>query len=298
MLKYRNINRILLYGISVTFIAWISYRLLLITGYFLPFVTFQVEIVSFIPIFIGVTLTFVLSEIIGRIYLPYQQTRLEVETQFFAERVKLQILIGLERDEEEKKVLEQELLNLKQAHASFLTNNLLKDDEVLVTDWREVMLITRVRLVSEEQRLLFSNKLNLEFAIFMAFVGVALPMYYIFFVSELRANEGLEAFFTTYGPILSVVIVFEIVALFFLRLYGQTERKIERNKSDLTNIELRLTAGLMLYEEKNKEKFAILADNISKEDSKFVLGKNESSGGVGTNRILEALLKITPKGGG
>ncbi len=292
MFKYRNINRILLYGLSVTFIAWVSYRLLLITGYFLPFVTFQVEIVSFIPIFIGVTLTFVLSEIIGRIYLPYQQTRLEAETQFFAEQVKLKILIGLEKDEEEKKAFEQQLLNLEQARASFLTNNLLKDGKVLVTDWREVMLITRDRLVGEGQHLLLSNKLNLEFAIFMAFVGVALPLYYIFFVSELRANEGLETFFTTYGPILSVVFVFEIVALFFLRLYGQTERKIEKNKNELTNIELRLTAGLMLCDKENKANLTSLADDLAKEERNFVLGKNESSAILDTDKLLELLSKI------
>ncbi len=292
MLKYRDIVRILLHGLSVAFIAWVSYRLLLITGYLLPFVSFQVEVVSFIPIFIGVILTFTVSDIIGRIYFPYQRTRLEVEAQFFAEQVKLRVQIALTKDEEEKKALEQQSLDLQKEHVSFLTSDLLKDGDVIVSDWREVLIVARQRLVNEEQRLLISNKLNLEFAIFMAFVGVALPLYYIFFVSELRANEGLETFFTTYGPILSVVFVFEIVALFFLRLYGQTERKIEKNKNELTNIELRLTAGLMLCDKENKANLTSLADDLAKEERNFVLGKNESSAILDTDKLLELLSKI------
>ncbi len=292
MLKYRDIVRTLFYGVIVAFVAWISYRLLLITGYLLPFESFQVEIVSFIPIFIGVILTFTVSDIIGRIYLPYQRTRLEVEAHFFVERGKLRVSIAMERDEEEKKALEQQLLDLQKEHVSFLTSDLLKDGEVIVSDWREVLIVARQRLVSEEQRLLISNKLNFDFAILMAFAGVVLPMYYIFFASGVRENEGLGAFFNAYGPILSVVIIFEIVALFFLRLYGQTEHRLERNKSDLNNIELRLTAGLMLYDEKNKDKFAELANTLAKEQSNFFLGKNESSGGIDPSKLLE-IIKAT-----
>ncbi len=118
---------------------------------------------------------------------------------------------------------------------------------------------------------------------------------------SLDSKDGLKEgysfvdFLIKYWSRVGIVITIGVFAGFFLRLYALTERVIERNKSDLTNIELRLTAGLMLYEKVNKDNFAILADNISKEDSKFVLGKNESSGGVGTNKITELLSKLTPK---
>ena len=221
-------------------------------------------------------------------------------SRFSDEENKIRRQIEEEKNEEKKQELEQQALELRQEYESLMSENLRRKDGTFVEDWREALLVARKRLQDEEQRLLARNVANLRNGIIMAFLGILLPalyLYYALFGNVVQGSNSIVGL-TAYLPVFSVVLISEIVAIFFLNLYASNERRLERNKSDLTNIELRLTAGLMLYDKTNKDNFAILADNLSKEDSKFVLGKNESSGGDGTNKLLETLLKITPTGGG
>lgn len=221
-------------------------------------------------------------------------------SRFSDEENKIRRQIEEEKNEEKKQELEQQALELRQEYESLMSENLRRKDGTFVEDWREALLVARKRLQDEEQRLLARNVANLRNGIIMAFLGILLPALYLYYALFGNVVQGSNSIIglTAYLPVFSVVLISEIVAIFFLNLYASNERRLERNKSDLTNIELRLTAGLMLYEKVNKDNFAILADNLSKEDSKFVLGKNESSGGGGTNKLLETLLKLTPTGGG
>ncbi len=229
-----------------------------------------------------------------------ERERQNTMSRFSDEENKIRRQIEEEKNEEKKQELEQQALELRQEYESLMSENLRRKDGTFVKDWREALLVARKRLQDEEQRLLARNVANLRNGIIMAFLGILLPalyLYYALFGNVVQGSNSIVGL-TAYLPVFSVVLISEIVAIFFLNLYASNERRLERNKSDLTNIELRLTAGLMLYEKANKDNFAILADNLSKEDSKFVLGKNESSGGDGTNKLLETLLKITPTGGG
>ena len=229
-----------------------------------------------------------------------EKERQNTMSRFSDEENKIRRQIEEEKNEEKKQELEQQALELRQEYESLMSENLRRKDGTFVEDWREALLVARKRLQDEEQRLLARNVANLRNGIIMAFLGILLPalyLYYALFGNVVQGSNSIVGL-TAYLPVFSVVLISEIVAIFFLNLYASNERRLERNKSDLTNIELRLTAGLMLYEKANKDNFAILADNLSKEDSKFVLGKNESSGGDGTNKLLETLLKITPTGGG
>ncbi len=177
-------------------------------------------------------------------------------------------------------------------------------EEEISSHWIKTFVASRKRLLDEEDRLQVRNTKNLQTGIVLAFVGATFPFMYLCYMLYVAISpiggEGNNFVlpFSTYLPIISIVLIFEVIAFFFLNLYASNERKIERNKSDLTNVELRLAAGLMLYDDRNKRNFAILADNISKEDSKFILGKNESAGGISANKLLETLLKLTPTGGG
>ncbi len=200
-----------------------------------------------------------------------------------------------EKNEEKKQELEQQALELRQEYESRMSENLRRKDGTFVEDWREVLLVARKRLSDEEQRLLIGNAINRRMGVLMAFAGVFLPAYYIFSGKEVVASVGFGAFFSTYWPFFTIVIIFEIVAIFYLRLYTQTLRRIEKNKNELTNVELRLTAGLMLCDEKDSVKLKLLADELSKEERNFVLDKNESSAILDTDKIIEIVSKFTPK---
>ncbi len=202
-----------------------------------------------------------------------------------------------EKDEEKKQELEQQALGLRQEYESLMSENLRRNDGTFVTDWREVLLVSRKRLSDEEQRLLARNLANLRNGILMALAGIVLPVYYIFVFNEVDPTISVGKFFATYWPIFTIAAIIEIIAIFFLSLYSSNERRLERNKNDLTNIELRLTAGLMLYDKKNGAKFAVLSDTLSKEESNVVLGKNESAGGISTDKVMGLLSKLILKGG-
>ncbi|MGU9962733.1 MAG: hypothetical protein ACNYPD_01360 [Candidatus Halichondribacter symbioticus] len=234
------------------------------------------------------------------------------------------VKIKAEEDKQKKKALEEQKQRLLQDYQSKISSNLQKADGSFVTEWREVLLVTRNRLLDEEKNLRARNYVNIRVGVIIAFLGFycllifVVGSVYVFISSAsdvtnsalilpnsvlslpnstLRLPNNVWEFLMLYGPTLSAIAIIEVLAIFFLNLYASNERRLERNKSDLTNIELRLTSGLMLYEKVNKDKFAILADNISKEDSNFILGKNETSGGSGTNKILETVLKTATKAG-
>ncbi len=290
-MKYKDFMLMVITSVFLTFIAWGGYRLLLLAiGSPVPFQTWQSEMAAFLPVVIVFSGLFMLGfAVTNKESIGYVLNRFKVEeAQFRLEIVK-------ESNIERKEWLEQKALEFSQESELLFNRGLLRKDGTFVKDWREVLLVTRKRLVYEEQRLLEDNKENLIGAMWMASLGAGLPAYYIFFVSPAGISGGFGTFFAAYWPIFSVVIIFEIVAIFYLRLYSLVERKIERNKNEITNIELRLTAGLMLFEKTNKDKFAELADTLSKEERNFILGKNESSAVLDTDKLIEIASKFTPK---
>ncbi len=225
-----------------------------------------------------------------------ERAKQKAESKFNEEQEQIVDQILTEKDNEKKQDLEQQALALRQEYESLMSENLRKTDGTFVADWREVLLVGRKRLADEEQRLLARNRVNLRNGILMAFIGVALPASYIFWGNKTGEADGIWTFIINYLPALSVVLILEIVAIFFLRLYALTEHRIERNKNEITNIELRLTAGLMLPSATGQADFESLSNHLAKEERNFVLGKNESSAGIGVDRVAEILSKVI-KGG-
>ncbi len=218
----------------------------------------------------------------------------ELASQFSAEQAEILRKIVRAKDDELRTELRRKAFAIRQEYESLLGESLRDKDGNPFTDWREYLLAAHKRLTKEEQRLQARNRSNLRIGIGMAFLGVILLasyLYYLLFLGGSGTGNDFWTFLINYLPSFSIIIILGTLAVFFLRLYSSNERRLERNKSVLTNIELRLTAGLMLYDEKDKANFAILADNISKEDSNFVLGKNESSAGISTERLIEIITK-------
>ncbi len=147
------------------------------------------------------------------------------------------------------------------------------------TEWGKTLIESGRRLLEEEYRLRKRNRINLLSGIFAAIIGVIILISVatipnIFNFSEAPKVNGIPVYYFSSVPI---AIISEIVAIFFLRLFASTEQSIERNKNEMTNIELRLTACQLLESKTGKDKFDSLADTLSKEERNFVLKKNESS---------------------
>ena len=182
-------------------------------------------------------------------------------------------------NKKEKKKLKQALKTLRLEHESRMSGNLQKKDGKFTTDWCEVLLAARKRLLDEEQRLQVRNVVNLVTGIVSVLVGAGFFGSFLYLNHDDRVRDYLTFidFLVLFGTRIGIIITIGVFAGFFLRLYSLTERAIANNKNEITNIELRLTSGLMLSEKANTDKFAMLADTLSKEERNFILGKNESS---------------------
>ncbi len=247
--------------------------------------------------FLSITsMAFVIGFVPVGIISPSEKTKKDMASQLMAEQGNLRLQIVAEHDEDKRNVLVEQLKDLRYRQEALLNENLRREDGSFVTDWREPLLVARKRLIDEDGRLLVRNRANLLIGIIMALSGVVMPAYYILSSNGFGGFNGFSAFFTVYWPYFTIVATIEFIAIFFLSLYSSNERRLERNKSDLTNIELRLASGLMLYDEKNTRNFAILAKIIAQEERNVVLGKNESSSGISTDKLMGILSKIIGTG--
>ena len=178
---------------------------------------------------------------------------------------------------EERADLIQEYNKLKRERNLLISQGSQVLERVVSMDWGITLVESRKRLLKEEERLEARNVANLSYGVSAACVGI------LFFVAVggFSYSEGslqevsFEEFPFYYLLTLPIVIISELLAIFFLRLFAQTEKSIERNKNEMTNIELRLTAIQLPHS--NKDRFDSLADTLSKEERNFVLKKNETS---------------------
>ncbi len=213
------------------------------------------------------------------------------------------LLNKIEAKPNEKEEIKQELTILRLEHESRMSDNLQKESGKFTADWSEVLLAARKRLLDEEQRLQVRNIINLATGMISVSVGAVLLGVFLVYNHDDKVRDYLTFidFLILFGTRISIIIIIGIFAGFFLRLYSLTERAIANNKNEITNIELRLTSGLMLSEEKNKGKFAMLADTLSKEERNFVLKKNETSATadidkVDIDRAVEIAIKAMKAG--
>ncbi len=199
-----------------------------------------------------------------------EKIKQEITSGISVEKGKLRRQIEVETDYEVRKELRQE-------YESLLIENLQTKEGEVVKDWREVLLSSRRRLLNEEERLLARNRANLRIGIVSVLSGITLLIIFLFMNNEARANSNFIDFLTIYWARIGIVITIGVFAGFFLRLYSLTERAIANNKNEITNIELRLTSGLLLHKKTSAKKFDSLADDLAKEERNFVLKKNETS---------------------
>ena len=200
-------------------------------------------------------------------------------------------------DRGEEQELSDKLTDLKLARAALIIESPQGWKQDISTKWGITLVASYDRLLDEGYRLRKRNRINLVLGIIVAFIGASffIGAGVISYYDETLKDLSFSNFPFYYLLCIPITVISEVLAIFFLRLYAQTEKSIERNKNEITNIELRLTASQLL---EDKEKFAELADTLSKEERNFVLGKNESTGGISANKLLETLLKLTPTGGG
>ena len=117
-----------------------------------------------------------------------------------------------------------------------------------IDDWKEALIESRSRLVEETERLSSRSVLNLTIGILIALVGVLILIFALFVFAPNETPTEFYEFSSIYFSRFLLIISVQVLAAFFLRMYVTMERDIKANKNEITNIELRYTAGLLASE--------------------------------------------------
>ncbi len=194
----------------------------------------------------------------------------------------------VKKDSNKTFVVSDTIINTYNHSTSIKGKNIIEVSE----DWRDVLWGAHKRLRNEEKNMQSRNVNNLITGVGSALLGFSWLLILIFLFNDAEYGDGVLDFLANYWARFSIVLILGLCATFFFRLYTQTIRRIDKNRNEITNIELRLVSGLMLYDKTNSANFSALAKIIAQEERNFVLGKNESSGGIDPSKLLE-IIKAT-----
>lgn len=216
---------------------------------------------------------------------------LELENDYVREEIsKIRRKLEREKNEETATLLRDKELELQEKLSASYKDNLCDREGNISTDWREALLMSRRRLFEESRRLAARSSSNLTTGIIISSLVVLFLITLIFVVKPNITREEPYSFWVFYGPRFTLVVVLQLLAGFFLRLFVRNERDIQKNKNEITNLELRLAAGMMVGS--NKTKLAELAGYLIKEERNFVITKKEKSALPESNEIFKQALEL------
>ncbi|MFC1751240.1 hypothetical protein ACFL2V_20860, partial [Pseudomonadota bacterium] len=127
------------------------------------------------------------------------------------------------------------------ASTEFLSKIKSQVEEVnKVREVEEVFSRTLERLYKETEALSWRGNLNLSLGILTTIVGLGILGYFVLEIDTVP--EDKIAFIAHFIPRLSLVILIEIFAYFFLKLYKSSLSEIKYFQNEMTNIEAKLAA--------------------------------------------------------
>ncbi len=201
-----------------------------------------------------------------------------------------------EKNKEPEAELKPHIMKRANEITSFIIRPLEKTGDSF-ENWRDALLYAHKRLRDEEKSMKSNNNGNLASGVLGAGLGLFWLFILIFSPDEAKGVDSFPNFLANHWSRVGSVIIVGIITAFFLRLYTQTVRRIDKNRNEITNIELRLASGLMMCDTRDKTKLKFLAEALAKEERNFVLDKTESSTGISIEKLLGIISK-TPTGGG
>ena len=183
--------------------------------------------------------------------------------------------IEKEKNEEIRSQLKNQETALRKELTEFNLEGLREKSGELSSDWREAILLSRSRLIEEAKRLRSRSASNLSLGMTISGIAILILIYLIFIFDDKTNPQNWFEFLTVYGPRLALLIIIQILGTFFLRMYVANEKDIRRNKNEITNLEIKLAAGMLA--EGSKATLNKLAEKLVSEERNFVMDKKEKS---------------------
>lgn len=139
-----------------------------------------------------------------------------------------------------------------------------------------------LRLESEIDRLNRRGGVNLAIGTTIALTGILSLAYFLYSAPAIADGLG---FFIHHLPKLSFVIVVELFAYFFLRLYKNGFDEIKYFQNEITNIEMKVMSLKYVQEFKSEEMIKELAMHLMKTERNFILEKGQTTVSIEKDRL-------------
>lgn len=140
----------------------------------------------------------------------------------------------------------------------------------------EHILETTNRLRKELFSLSKRGNLNLSIGIVITMVGLLLLGTFVF-QSPIPQNASAEYFIINFIPRISLVILIEIFAYFFLSLYKTSLSEIKYFQNEITTIESKYLALKVALHSGKEESLAGIIGQLSATERNFILNKDQST---------------------
>ena len=165
-------------------------------------------------------------------------------------------------------------------------------DGSLRIGWKETLEVSRTRLLQETNRLRSRSSANLVMGIaFSSFAVIAMALLFFLFG---RSDEDatLLSMLSSILPRLTMVVLLQITASFFLKMHASNEADIKQNKNEVTNLEFKIAAIEVASESSDLSK---LSEVLVKEERNFILAKDQRVAGTNDSVEVATLLSIVEK---
>ena len=194
-----------------------------------------------------------------------------------------------------EKELDDARLQVKalQEQLNFAQERGLRDEKgVPTSEWRAALSSTRERMLSETERLRNRSTVNLTIGLGFSVVAVFALVLLLFVVQPSETFSTISEFAASFLPRLTIVVMLQLTASFFLWMHVANENDIKQNKNEITNIDLKYVSGNMLGE---GDAFKEVSISLAKEERNFILTKEQKVAGSSDSVTVETMMGILEK---
>ena len=131
------------------------------------------------------------------------------------------------------------------------------------------------RLKDELYSLSKRGNLNLSIGIMITVVGLGLLG--MFVLSFPNSQKDMASFFIDFFPRISLVLLIEVFAFFFLSLYKSSLSEIKYFQNEITSMESKYLALKVALESSEKESINYVVEQLAKSERNFILDKGQST---------------------
>lgn len=122
-----------------------------------------------------------------------------------------------------------------------------------------------------------SKRSNLNLSIGTAVTLLGLGLLGMFVMGVPSDSSNMTAFLVGFIPRLSLVVLIEVFAYFFLSLYKTTLSEIKYFQNEITSMETKLLALAVTTSSGNEEHIAKVVDHLTLVERNFIIGKDQTT---------------------